>query len=164
MLISFISVNNISYYYYYCYYYYYYYWQGRVNRGRERILSNLHTQHRAQYRAWSHDPEIMTWVEIKSQALNHLSHPGAPEPIFICTNTSIFKWGRSQQTFWACFSWLLIPLPLPAAVTSGPPGTELLPRLRDRPGPQCASLHFLAPVLYHPKSAVLTLPPSLPVK
>ena len=27
---------------------------------------------------YSHDPGIMTWAEIKSWALNRLSHPGAP--------------------------------------------------------------------------------------
>ena len=27
----------------------------------------------------SHDPEIMTWAEIKSQILNWLSHPGTPK-------------------------------------------------------------------------------------
>ena len=29
-------------------------------------------------RTWFHDPEIMTWAEIKSRTLNWLSHPGTP--------------------------------------------------------------------------------------
>ena len=45
-------------------------------RGRKKTFSNLHTQGRAQHRAWSHDPEIMTWAKIKSQTLNWLNHPG----------------------------------------------------------------------------------------
>ena len=32
-------------------------------------------------RAWSHDPEIMTWADIKSQMLNWLSHPDAPQSV-----------------------------------------------------------------------------------
>ena len=31
----------------------------------------------------SQDPEIMTWAETKSQALNHLSHSGAPVTQFL---------------------------------------------------------------------------------
>ena len=33
----------------------------------------------AQHWAWSHNPEIMTWAEIKSQMLNQLNHTAAPE-------------------------------------------------------------------------------------
>ena len=40
-------------------------------RERERILSRFHTLYRAQCGAQSHDPEIMTLAEIKSQTLNH---------------------------------------------------------------------------------------------
>lgn len=29
-------------------------------------------------RVWTHDPDIKTGAEFKSQILNHLSHPGAP--------------------------------------------------------------------------------------
>ena len=32
----------------------------------ERILSRLPAEHRSRYRAWSYDPEIMTWAETKS--------------------------------------------------------------------------------------------------
>ena len=45
----------------------------------ERIsqaCSNI--QHRAQCKAWSQDPEIMIWAEIKSWMLNQVSHPGTP--------------------------------------------------------------------------------------
>ena len=63
--------------------------QNRVNirrgRGRERMSSRLHAQHRALYGAGSHNPEIMTWAETKSQMPNQLSHPGAPQ------NKSFFK-------------------------------------------------------------------------
>ena len=41
----------------------------------------LHTQHRAQWRAWTHHPEIQIWAEIKSQTLNQLSDPGTPYSI-----------------------------------------------------------------------------------
>ena len=43
----------------------------------ERILSRLHTQHRAQCGAQSHDPGIMPWANVKSWTLHWLSHPGA---------------------------------------------------------------------------------------
>ena len=43
----------------------------KIERERERdILNKLHTQHRAWCRAWSHDPGIVTWAEIKSQMFN----------------------------------------------------------------------------------------------
>ena len=34
--------------------------QGGEGRGKERILSRLHTQHGTQFRAQSYNPEIMT--------------------------------------------------------------------------------------------------------
>lgn len=40
------------------------------------FLSRLHPQHRAQCGAWTHDPEIDTWAEIKSWIPNWLNHPG----------------------------------------------------------------------------------------
>ena len=52
---------------------------GGRGKGRERILIGLHAQHRTLHWTWSHDPEIMTWAKIKSQALNQLSHPGTPK-------------------------------------------------------------------------------------
>ena len=45
---------------------------------RERVASCLPAELWALRRIGSHDPEIMTWAKIKSQMLNHLSHPGAP--------------------------------------------------------------------------------------
>ena len=39
------------------------------------ILSGLHAE--------THDPEIKTWAEIKSQILNCLSHLGAPKTLFL---------------------------------------------------------------------------------
>ena len=52
---------------------------GRRAEGEgERILSRFHTQ----CGAGSHNPEIMTWLEIKSQMLNWLSHPGALRCLF----------------------------------------------------------------------------------
>ena len=41
------------------------------------ILSRFYTQCGAQHGAWTHDPEIETWAEIKSWTLNKLSHPDA---------------------------------------------------------------------------------------
>ena len=64
-------------------------WGGR-GRGRERILSRLHTQHGAQHRAQSHDPEITASAEIKSQMLNRTKPPRLPYLlIFIVANYSL---------------------------------------------------------------------------
>ena len=55
-------------------------WARTHRSGREReerTPSRLQAQHRAQCRAGSHDLRIMTWVEMKSQMLSQLSHPGA---------------------------------------------------------------------------------------
>ena len=55
--------------------------QSEQGRGRERDRENPkqapHHQHRAGRRTQSHNPEIMTWAEIKSRTLNRLS-PEAP--------------------------------------------------------------------------------------
>ena len=51
-------------------------WATQVPQERERLLSKLYTQCRAQCGAWSHDPRIMTWAKIKSQMLHRLIHPG----------------------------------------------------------------------------------------
>ena len=48
----------------------------RRERGSERILSRLLADHGARHGAWSHDPEIMTWADMKSQPPNQLSHTG----------------------------------------------------------------------------------------
>ena len=46
-------------------------------RGRARISSRLRTGCGGQRRAWSHNPEIMTWAKTKSQTLNRQSPSGA---------------------------------------------------------------------------------------
>lgn len=43
---------------------------GEEGRGREGILSRLHTHCGAQCKAQSHDPEIVTRAEVKSWTLN----------------------------------------------------------------------------------------------
>ena len=53
----------------------------RVQRGRtegegERIPSRLCTEHRVQYRAWSHNPELRTWAKANGQMLNQPCHAG----------------------------------------------------------------------------------------
>ena len=50
--------------------------KGEGQREREKISSRFSTQLGAWQRAWSHDPEIMTWAKTKSQLLNGLSHSG----------------------------------------------------------------------------------------
>ena len=59
-----------------------------TSKKHERVLSKeniskiyiyiFQAQHRAQCGAWTHDTEIKTWAEVKSQPLNQLSHPGTP--------------------------------------------------------------------------------------
>ena len=44
--------------------------------GGNRILSRLHTQHKAEHEAQAHIREIMTWAKIRSRTLNGLNHPG----------------------------------------------------------------------------------------
>ena len=56
----------------------------------ERILSRLYAQHGLQHGAWSHNPEIMTWAEIKSRMLSQLSYPAAPlTSAFVDTSPSL---------------------------------------------------------------------------
>ena len=56
-----------------------FFWEREWAQVRARERENLQQAgHRAWCGAWSHNPEIMTWAEIKSQALNQLNHPGAP--------------------------------------------------------------------------------------
>ena len=56
---------------------------------RERLLSRLHTQHRARCRVRSHYLRIMTWAETRSWMLNQPSHPDT-----------------SQKNFWKlCYKW-----------------------------------------------------------
>ena len=51
-------------------------WGRSEEKGRQRILSTLHTQCGAPWGAQFHDCKIMTWAKIKSWWLNRLSHPG----------------------------------------------------------------------------------------
>ena len=52
--------------------------QRETDRENLKILSRFHTQRGPRYRAWSHDPDIMTWAKIKKVDA-WLSHPDAPE-------------------------------------------------------------------------------------
>lgn len=51
---------------------------GRGRGRRRESQPDSPAEHRALPRAWSHNPEDMTWTEIKSQTPKLLSHPGAP--------------------------------------------------------------------------------------
>ena len=52
---------------------------GRGQRERERVSSRLSVECWAQSGTESHDPEIRTWTETKSQTLNQSCPPGAPD-------------------------------------------------------------------------------------
>ena len=68
---------------------------------RERILSRLHAQGRVQCGAWSHNPGIMTWAEIKSRTLSWLSHSGAPRRCFYWYQTFACSYSvRPIQISW----------------------------------------------------------------
>ena len=54
------------------------------------------TKSKAQCGAWPHDHEIMTWAEIKSWALNGLSHPGALH----CSISAASPWGGHIEGSW----------------------------------------------------------------
>ena len=54
------------------------------------FLSRLHPQHRAQCGAWTHDPEIDTWAEIKSWIPNQLSHPDTTPSMCFLIGSSIY--------------------------------------------------------------------------
>ena len=55
--------------------------EGRRERERERekVPSSLRAQYRAQHETQSNHSGIRTRVQIKSQTLDRLSHPGAPQ-------------------------------------------------------------------------------------
>ena len=67
---------------------------------------SLHTEHGVWHRAWSHDPKVMTWDEIKSWMLSRLSHPGTPWLLilkiqfsfFLINITIIWSWDVDQMT------------------------------------------------------------------
>ena len=56
---------------------------------RERVSSRLHAQSEPDG-PQSHDPEMMTWVEIKQQMPNQLSHLAAPLILFYLILTPDF--------------------------------------------------------------------------
>ena len=68
---------------------YYYFFRVRANeqalaglgerRGKEKILSRLHAQHRSKAGLNLTTLKIMTWAKIRSQMLNKLSHPCIPK-------------------------------------------------------------------------------------
>lgn len=64
-------------------------------RGRERILSSLHAQHRTQCQAPYYQPESVTWAKIKSPKLHWLSHSGTPASPELCwvITSSVFLCG-----------------------------------------------------------------------
>lgn len=73
--------------------------EGQREWERERVLSRLHTQHGAWRGAWSHDPGIVTWTQIKSQVFNKLSHPGAPVQFLRIE----LVYNKSSRSFFFCF-------------------------------------------------------------
>ena len=76
-------------------------WGGERREG-DRILSRLHTQGRVQHGAWSHDPAIVTWAEIKSRLLNRQSPPGAlPLPILLVTISMHLSCFQMESNSWS---------------------------------------------------------------
>ena len=87
-------------------------WDGGAKRGRERILSRLHTQHGAWHRDQPHYPEIMTWSEIKSLTFNWLSHLGGPGKCYFkrgqerpVLNTNL-RMGHLNSTLYEVRKWV----------------------------------------------------------
>ena len=76
--------------------------RGWRERERERETQADRAECRAWHGAWSHDPEVMAWVEIQSWMLSWLSHPRAPFLVFMgaLTDEIIGHW------------WLVQPLAL----------------------------------------------------
>ena len=76
---------------------------GRGAEGERESSCRFYTKHRAQHRAWSHDPEIMTWTETKSPVLKQLSHLDSPsKSINYCNpnkkNNKLFYGARQVDT------------------------------------------------------------------
>lgn len=71
------------------------------------FLSRLHVQPGSQHRAWTHNSEIKTWAEIKSQMLNQPSHSGAPSlwPLFFSSWIDTTQ-NVAAQCFWTWMSYL----------------------------------------------------------
>ena len=56
------------------------------------FLSRLQAQYGVQHGAWSHNPEIKIWAEVKSQTLNWLSHLGTPVFQMILRTAVLGRW------------------------------------------------------------------------
>jgi len=72
----------------------------KQGRSREREISRLRTERRAQCGAQSHNPEIMTWAEIKSQMFNWVTQASLSFFVFI---DFIYLFEREWAR--ACVSW-----------------------------------------------------------
>ena len=81
--------------------------RGEGHRERERKTlkhDSTLSMDGAWHKAQSLDPKIMTWVEIKGQMLNWLSHSGTPQTgIFEDTNLLLLnflrEWEETDQMF-----------------------------------------------------------------
>ena len=70
--------------------------EGEGQRGRKRERESQCWAWSPMCRAWSHDPEIMTWAEIKSWSLNWMSQIGALI-LFVCFERFyLFIWERES--------------------------------------------------------------------
>ena len=65
--------------------------------GRGRIPSRLPTEHRAHPRAWSMNPKVMTWAEIKSQMFNQLNYSSNSSKLFLKGHSIQLK--NEQKTY-----------------------------------------------------------------
>ena len=70
-------------------------WVGRADKG-ERNSSRLAAELGTWFWAWSHNPEMMTWAQSKSQMLNQLGHPGA-SPSLTLHGNNLSKKQRNFQ-------------------------------------------------------------------
>ena len=79
------------------------YLRERESRGRNIGTSRFPTKHEAWCGTWPHDPEIITWAEIKSQMLDQLSHPGTARAFLVMILIQIYilkydPWAASDHT------------------------------------------------------------------
>ena len=68
------------------------YGQGVGEKEKEKISSWFPAEPGAWQSAWTHDLEVMTWTEIKSQLFNWLIHPSVPgtnEVFYDCTGQAV---------------------------------------------------------------------------
>lgn len=63
-------------------------------------------QHGAQCSAWTHDPKMKTWAEIKSRTLNLLTHPSAPRIYFPLTNCFTKDWNERNMSILLTICWI----------------------------------------------------------